>query len=307
MTAPTLREAVQIFLLIDRSSFTQRTYQSTLMNLTEAIGQDRDLRLVTTGDLADYFHRNTKRWKASTRATYVTIVKSFFTFAVKSHWLESSPANVLKVQMKPDRVGAKDRAMPGEILAAMIEATRYEPRNHAVILLLADTGCRVGAVESLTIHHLDLADRSAHVREKGGHLVPIYFGAETAAALERWLKLRPAAAHDHVFCSALGPLMRDGITAMIRAVSKRVCGREYGPHSIRHAVGNAYAMAAVPPTVTAAKLNHLNSQTTLNYYYPKDDRYVREASRELPLIAVKRKEDEQADRKGKIMPFPGLA
>jgi integrase/recombinase XerC len=60
----------------------------------------------------------------------------------------------------------------------------------AVILLFADTGTRLSELANLTTEDVDLRGRVAYVVGKGRRPRTVPFGARTAQALDRYLRLR---------------------------------------------------------------------------------------------------------------------
>jgi integrase len=285
----TLQQAVHHFLLLDRAPQTQRTYKRVLGEMAAALGPLRDLSLVSDADLLDYIYklRVDRALKTSSLSLYVRIIHAFFAFCLKRQWITTSPAQGIFIAEKP-LDPERSRAIPPAVLSAMVDASRYHARNLAILLFLADTGCRVGGIGSLTLDRLDVENRTAVLHEKGDKWVRVYFGERTAAALRDWLAKRPATMHTSLFTSGAGrPFVADGISALVRRLSTLVTGgRAYGPHSIRHAVGHALAKRGVPVTITARKLGHANYLMTMRRYYPEDDGYVRAISESLSLAAL---------------------
>lgn len=299
----TLEECKNVFLKVDRSPYTTENYRRIITRMVEAIGRHRSIELIRHEDLLDYLQLLRKReLKRRSLEQYVTTIKSFFRWLAANGYLAVSPAEVMQLRQElPERLPT--RAIPAKVLADMLEYARHHPRNHAIITFLADTGCRVGGIANLRIQHLDFDENSAATQEKGGRWVYVYFSDETRKALERWLKKRPDCDHDFVFISGKGkPLRRQAYQRIIERLSLKVTDGEatYGPHSIRHAVGNSYAERFVP-SVTAKKLNHTNVGTTMAFYYPQSDDLIKRISQDNPLLPAQppqRRSDE------KIVQFP---
>lgn len=304
---PTLKEAVETFCLIDRSPYTIRNYRHVLTRMVAALGTMHDLAAITDEQLLTYAqHLQQSGLKRSSLNQHILVMKTFFNWALKRRHLEVSPAAILAVRPS-DEPPDKSRAMPAHVLAAMIEQMRYHPRNHALLLFMADSGCRVGGIASLTLDRLNLDDRSALLLEKGSRWHRAYFGETTAEALHLWLKVRPEVDTSAVFVSIRGgALDKSAITDLIRRLSRKVTRGEaaYGPHSIRHAVGHAMANAGVPVTITARKLGH-DPAIAWKYYYPKHDEAVRDASDQHSLAALKptRYHGEDAGKPANVVRF----
>lgn len=304
---PTLTEALHTYLQIDRAPQTTHQYKRVLTELITAIGPAREVSLVSYEDLLGYQAAMRTRLKPVTISGYTSIIKSFFSWCARRRYTEVSPAADLQVS-KPRQDPTLSRAVPPDELARMVEYARVtSPRNYAIIMFLADTGCRVGGLCSLTRLHLHIEEGFAFVVEKGGFYHKARFGEETAIALIRWLELRPETDHDFVFTSREGghpPLTRVSIYDIVKELSRRVhTSREWSPHAIRHAVGHAYAKAGVPASITQRKLGHKDIATTLAFYYPQDDPYLDLVSQRLALSALKTEDELRAIKPAKITPI----
>lgn len=294
---PTFSEALLTFCKLDRSPYTNRQYELVLTRLAADIGPQRDISLIRYEDLVDYFSRQRARGlKPITLNSYLSVHKSFFNWCIERGYIEQSPAADVRLR-KPKRDQTKQRAIPPDELRAIVEYARIvSPRNYALLLFMIDTGCRVGGLISMTCANLDLVENTAILIEKGNMQHRAMFTERTAAALQRWLKLRPVCDHDYVW-TGQGPeykaLTRHAVSyIMYRLCERTGASRLWGPHAIRHAVGHAWAKAGVPLSTTARKLGHANKSITAEYYYPDDDEYLREMTQRNALAALN---DDQAD------------
>lgn len=291
---PTLSEALHTFLQVERRAASNQQYHMVLSRLVDAIGPARQVERVTFEDLLDYQANLRAHLKPLTVAGYTSTFKSFFNWCVKRGYIQRSPAADL-ARKKAAR-GTHVRAIPPDELTRLIEYARLtSPRNYAMLLFMADTGCRVGGLVSLRISTLHLEDGFATLDEKGGEAFTALFSSVPAQALTAWLKKRPTADHDYVFTSqAAGhpPLSRESVYSIVKELSRKTgASREWSPHSIRHRVGHAYAKAGVPVTITQHKLGHSSPDITGRYYYPEDYEYLQLVSERLALAALKPDEE----------------
>ncbi len=295
---PSLSQSLHTFLLVDRSSLTNRNYRRVLGHLVDALGPVRDVSRVSYEDLTDYFHQLTNEplgghpIKPATAGQYLNVIQTFFNWCVRRGYLERSPADDLHVRRRAADPMVRSRAIPPDELARMIDAARYKPRDYAIMLFLADTGCRVGGLCSLQLDHLDLETQKAVIFEKGGKWHTVYYGDLTAEALRHWLAVRPPCGHTFVFTLSAGkgarPVQESHIAYLVESLSKRVgASRIWSPHAIRHSVGHALAKRGVPPSLVQRKLGHSKVSTTLDYYYPQDDAYLQAVSRDLSLASLR--------------------
>ncbi len=275
---PTLTQALDTFLQIDRAPTTNHNYRRILTLLVTAIGPERDVKRVSYEDLADYFYNLIRPIKRSTARTYLMVIQNFFAFCQRRGYVRRSPAADLLVR-RGDEEPRQDRSIPPHELAAMVSMARHDSRHYAVLLFFISTGCRVGGIASLTLDNLDLDNQVARIREKGGEWERVFFGDETEAALRAWLAERPECDHRYVFTlgEAYGsrPMQYHNYRHLIRSLSRKIkAGRDYYPHAIRHSRGHALAKRGVELSTIAQLLNHKSADTTSRFYAPTHDEYV---------------------------------
>lgn len=311
----TLDQAVTHYLSVERAEPTTLEYKRKLAPFLAFIGS-RPLSSITEPDVLDYVQhlraRVTRRGgrplKDTTILHHITVLKAFFTWCVDGAYLTSSPARRVKVRQRVN-LSERSRAIPPDELARMLEYARVtSPRNYALLMFMADTGCRVGGLVSLTLPNLHLDEGRALLLEKGERPHVAMFGAATADALRAWLVERPPVQHDSVWTGKrpdFAPMARGGVANIIRAVSRKVhASRDWSPHAIRHAVGEALAKRGVPAPMIAAKLGHADVLTTIKFYLPQDSAYLRQISDQYALIAV---QPDQPKKSARIIQFRSAA
>ena len=291
---PSLQSALDTYLLLDRRPTTSKQYALTLAKLIAALGPDRDVSTVTHEDLLRYLAGlRASGLKPTTVSNYTAIIKAFFAWCVRRRYLPLSPAADLP-RRQPRRDLTRRRDIPPDDLQRLVDLARLtSPRNYALLLFLIDTGCRAGGAASLQVDHLDLPAGTALILEKGGHWVNVRYGHETTLALSRWLDCRPPASHAYVWTGKrphFNPLKPASISAVVAALAARTgASRLWRAHSIRHAVGHAYANAGAPLTLTQRKLNHADPLVTARFYYPDSDDDLRIISERLALAPLRRR------------------
>ncbi|MBN1681847.1 MAG: site-specific integrase [Anaerolineae bacterium] len=184
------------------------------------------------------------------------------------------------VNRQPVRPLSQGKAATDDELDLLLAAARFKPRDLALVMLLANSGCRAGEAAGLQIPDLDLADCAAYVDGKGNKRRRIYYDAETAEKLSAWLVVRPHTTHNYVFTSMRdhGKLSSRAITDVLRRLSLTAgLTRQLGAHSLRHRVGLKFARERVAPRVAQHYLGHSNITTTLEYYQDVDETDLRQA------------------------------
>ena len=171
-----LGAAVDAFLSVPRPDTTARTYADTLERLASRLGRDRPFATVTDDELAGaawelWGHLAPRTWNR-----HVATVRSFLSWCRDHGW----PAGDLR--LAADRPVAADdsKAIPLPELERLWGNRDIPLRERALWRLLYDSAARAESVLALDVPDLDLANRQARARVKGGHTHLLHF--QTAAA-----------------------------------------------------------------------------------------------------------------------------
>jgi site-specific recombinase XerD len=137
-----------------------------------------------------------------------------------------------------------------EELAALLKACAgkefNDRRDEALIRLLLDCGVRVSEACGLRLDQLDLDQGIAIVRGKGNKVRPIYFGARTARALDRYVRMRSHHrwAHlDALFLTQCGALSPDGARDRVRIRGAMAGIDALHPHRFRHTFAHDFLVS----------------------------------------------------------------
>lgn len=204
--------------------------------------------------------------------THIRITRLFFRWLAAEGHLPANPAERLQV---PDIGNEPPRAIGEVDLHRMFDAARTSPRDFALLLFLADSGCRIGGVTGLTLGDLDLEARTALVREKGKKgrqkVRAVFFTEPTCIALSAWLQERstlPGASRtDRVFVGHKGPLTANGIYQIVARVGAAagIAGR-CNPHSFRHGLARALLENGCDLARVSQILGHADVRVTARFY-----------------------------------------
>lgn len=296
----TLDQCLKLYLKVDRAPATNEQYAHILRRMVRAIGPARSITRIRYEDLLDYDAQlRASGLKPVTLAGYTSAIKAFFNWCVGRRYIKRSPAADIK-RRRRDADSHVSRAVPPAELRAMVECARHtSPRNYALLLFMADTGCRVGGLISLTLERLDLDDRSALLLEKGDSWHRVFYGDQTADALRAWLRKRPPAAHAYVWTGkapGYKPLQASAVRFILRRLAEATdASRIWTPHDIRRSVGHAFAKHGIPAPTTAQKLGHSDVQITLKHYYPNDENFLRRVSADYALVALRDPQPQSAE------------
>lgn len=272
-----LNRAIELFLDNQRPT-TRESYKTVLHRLVGFLGPDRELDDIKPTHLIEYQHALERRhYAVATYNKHIKTIKTLFNWLVKIEELERSPARPLRRKRQPMYI-TRDKAMTDEELAKLLDHALnhprktflYRTRDYALILFLADTGCRIGGAAGVRVEDVDLEHGRAKVVEKGDKTRPVYFGKLCAIAIARLMLARPRGATAYLFSTGTEPMKADNISLMIRRMCKQLGMRVLSGHSLRHRKGHQFADERVAPSVAATALGHSSPVITLQHYYPAD-------------------------------------
>ena len=286
-----LSEAVQELLIATRvdgrRDRTVQDYAQKAARLVKFLG-DKEIDQVTLSDLrrfvddlkgrASRFQDHPNRAEISgglsvaSVAAYVRVVRRLFSFLHEDGLIKQNPAQKLKVP-KPPR--EKPKAISNADFKALLKAidpdTVVGKRDRAVILLLADSGCRVGGLVGLEVEDVELEQCRMLLKEKGGKLRQGFFSDPTKQALVAWLEVRPTNKGSRLFVS-LGTrgdahLTEQGVREMLKRM-KRKAGVKgpVNPHSFRHGFAREYLTNGGNLASLADTMGHSDVSVTWQAY-----------------------------------------
>lgn len=215
---------------------------------------------------------------ARTRNLRLTAIHSFFRYVAFE-----SPAHAAQVQRVlaiPSKRFARvlvnflTRAEVDALLAAPDRATWSGRRDHALMLLMVQTGLRLSEVTGLQREDVSVGTGS-HVRVLGKgrkeRCTPL--SKATRAVLTAWLREPPRAPDQPLFPNAQGArLSSHGVQYLLAkhvATAARACTslarKRVTPHVLRHTTAMDLLQAGVEQAVIALWLGHESIETTQMY------------------------------------------
>lgn len=294
-----LSEALEIFYLsMDgvRSKATIKFYSNRLPSLIKTLG-DRDISDISLDDLRLWRSKLSKRTvkyeghkyrpevqgglSPYTINQYVRCARRFFNWLFEDGKLDKNPALRLELPPKPDlpRKGISET----DLLKIIAAAKESSVRDLAIVLFLADTGCRVGGLANLKIENIDLDHNRATVYEKGkgGNAKKriVFYGDRTAYALSSLITQRPSdeeidqKAREYLLLSLIKckgfykKLSEEGIYRMLKRLAQK-WGIEKGfnPHNFRHAAIRGWLANGMPLSLASQLAGHSSVTVTADIY-----------------------------------------
>lgn len=189
--------------------------------------------------------------------TFVATLKTWASFLEREGVWNDSPLRRLGHVRVPKVLRQPYTDQEVMALWGASQQTRTPARDEALLLLLLDTGMRIGELTTLTLDNLKLDERHLVVGLEGKgrreRLVPLgdptkVGGGRTMTALRRYLRERdillerwPHRRTDRVFLTAAGyPLTAEGGTDIIKRLGKIASVAEAGSHRCRHTFASLY-------------------------------------------------------------------
>jgi site-specific recombinase XerD len=217
---------------------------------------------------------------ARSRNARLAAVRSLFRYAALRHPEHAQLiAQVLAIPQKRfDRapVSFLDDAEIDALLAAP-DRERWEGRrDHALLVLAAQTGLRLSELIGLNINDIQLG-AGAHVRctGKGRKQRCVPLTNTTTAALRTWLHERDGTSGDPLFPTRTGRRLSDDAVERRVAIYKdraarqcpSIAAKRVTPHTLRHSTAMSLLRAGVDTTVIALWLGHADTRSTQPYLH----------------------------------------
>ena len=276
--AATLDEAIAAYLATldhPETAGTRRVYASTLRQLREHLGAELPVaaldepaaaaRLV--GFLAD-------RWGSSAPATFnrnLDAIRAAVGYWHDQGWLATDPTrSVRRRNRAPDRTKALARAD----IEALLAREDVGLRERVLWRMLYETAARAAEVLALDITDLDLRNRCAKVRRKGGAADTIVWQTATARLLPRLLRGRtsgPVFVTDRRARVQLPPSDLDPATGRARLSYRRAAelfGQATGGatlHQLRHSALTHAAEDGANTATLLAYSGHISVASLARY------------------------------------------
>ena len=225
----------------NRSDATILSYGSDFNAFTAWLGEADDASTVTRQTVEGFLAAERERGlKPATVARRFRSLQQFWKWAVEEQEVAVSPMAQMKPPHVPEQpVPVLTDAELGRLLDTCKGPGFVERRDAAIIRMFIDTGIRLAELTGLCVDDVDLRDRSARVTGKGSRTRFVSFGAKTAQAVDRYLRVRTDVAHHTspklwLGEKGKGPLSPSGIEQMLERRGAKAGVEGLHPHRFRH-------------------------------------------------------------------------
>jgi integrase/recombinase XerC/integrase/recombinase XerD len=267
----------------------QRVYAGALLALQDHLGADTALAVLdetcTRKLFAGWFHRRYEQTAPATRVRQLAILRSACAFWRQHAWLATDPtAGLQRPKVSVDRTRALTRAQ----IDSLWRRNDAALRERVLWRLLYETAARAGEILSLDIEDLDLPNKRARVRSKGGASEWVFWQTGTALLLPRLLVGRttgPVFLADRQPSRAVPTVDRCPLTGRARLSYRRAAElfsevtNGWTLHQLRHSALTHAAEDGTNTPILLARSRHASVRSLERYARPGPEavaRYVAE-------------------------------
>ena len=238
-------------------------YKATIGMMISTIS--KDLKHVETEDIRRYLTEYQKNNQSSkvTIDNIRRILSSFFSWLEDEEYILKSPVR----RIHKVKTGTNVKETYSDEVLEVIRNNCTEPRDLAIINMLASTGIRVGELVLIDKCDINFNERECVVFGKGNKERIVYFDARTKIHLQNYLNSRtdnnPA-----LFVSLKAPHKRleiGGIEARLRELGKQLGLHNVHPHKFRRTLATMAIDKGMPIEQLQKLLGHSKIDTTLQY------------------------------------------
>ena len=234
------------------------------------------LRDVSVGHIERYLDmRKAKGWALATLTIASRSLRNFFRHAEGRRWVRpglsfGTPTYAIpQHRFVPKGPSWKDVQ---RMIASLDDTRRMDLRDHAMMLLMAVYGLRVGDVVGLLLTDLDFDQRVLTVRRSKNIVTQRFpLNRDTFFTLRRYVSsARPSSSCPALFTTFVAPYMplrRSTVYTHVRRlfIENRVVSVRRGPHALRHACASRMMKQGHSVAEIAAFLGHADTNTVREY------------------------------------------
>lgn len=238
-------------------------YHATLVKLLAAL--PKPMYAITTADVRAHLAaiQENRSLSRVTVDNIRRIFSSFFSWLEDEDFIQKSPVRRIRKVRSESLI---KEVLTDENLEVLRDAC-LEPRDLAMIDLLASTGVRVGELVNMNRQDIDFQERQCVVFGKGNKEREVYFNARAKIHLLNYLGTR-VDENPALFVSLNAPHTRltiGGVESRLRLLGARSQVHHVHPHKFRRTMATMAIDKGMPIEQVQRLLGHVRVDTTLHY------------------------------------------
>jgi integrase len=279
----TLQGAADAFLSSPRceNANTRRAYAGVIDKLAPELGAARELADIADDEIAAVLQA---RWATAGESTWNrnrAAVNAWLTWCRdRQRW--PAPAVPASCERRKEHVDAT-KDLSKAAIERQVSRRDVSLREKTLWRMLYKTAARASEILGLDVEQLDIDNRRAPIRSKGGETEWVYWGTGTAHLLPRLLRLRDGSSRSSgpLFLASRAPVpaRRPGSRNICphtgrarlgydraRILLKQLTGWQL--HQLRHSAATHLGNQKVPLQLIMAKTRHKSPRTAMRYVNP---------------------------------------
>ncbi|MBV9173667.1 MAG: site-specific integrase [Chloroflexi bacterium] len=270
----------------------QRVYAGALHAVQNHLGADTSLAELdearTANQFTVWFHRRYGETAPATRVRQLAILSSACAFWHQRAWLVTNPTSCLE---RPAVPADRTRALTREQIASLWRRHDVALRERALWRVLYETAARANEILSLDVKDLDLPNKRARVRSKGGATEWVFWQTGAALLLPRLLEGRttgPVFLADRQPTRAVPTVDRCPLTGRARLSYRRAAElfsaatQGWTLHQLRHSALTHAAEDGTNTPILLARSRHASVRSLERYARPGPEAVARHVAEHDP-------------------------
>lgn len=190
--------------------------------------------------------------KPATIHRKVSAIRSMYNWARQQHKTDKNPARYVSTPKLPKRL---PEVVEGQTIHAAVYDKSIDHQTRGIIAIMAETGCRIGEVLSMTGRDVNMAEYSIRIVGKGNKERKVYFGAVSHNYFTKHLK------EGQLFNTE----DREQRFRIHEALAKHSARHQGSSHQLRHTFATKMVEGGVQLATLAVLMGHASITTTEKY------------------------------------------